>query len=248
MLPVVICEPDPILRMSWSEQLCSLIRDSYTQIHPVIIPCNINDLAHVMDKYRNIVLVILSTYGSAQRDLDMYVRMARYVMKKNRDNYLLMSLKPTDNIELLLNRCIRPAGVLLAPLQKESMRLALNDILNDYACLKADSSQDYFLASFGKGAYRIAYNNLVYVEAQSKLLNLHLVDSTVSVRKTMENIAQMLPGNFVRCHRSYIINTDYVTEVNMPDMMIYLQDQITIPISRSYKEEIRRKMNQKVLL
>ena len=248
MLPVVICESDPRLRMNWSEQLCALIRDQYAQIHPVIIPCSIHDLEHVVDGLRSIALVILSTYGSSQGDMDMYVRMARCVMRKNRDNYLIMSLKQADNIEMLLNRCIRPAGVLVSPIKKESMRITLNDVLNDFSSLKTGESQEYFLISYGKGAYRVAYRNLMYVEAQSKMLNLHMVDSTIVVRKTMDSLFRMLPDTFVRCHRSYIVNTDYITSVNIPEMLINIRDQAQIPISRSYKDKIRQKINKALVL
>ena len=48
---------------------------------------------------------------------------------------------------------------------------------------------------------------------------------------------QMLPkGNFVRCHRSYLVNIKYIKVVNKDT--ITLESGIKIPISRGKYEEV----------
>ena len=48
-----------------------------------------------------------------------------------------------------------------------------------------------------------------------------------------------LPGFFCRCHRSYIINMRKVTAVKASLNLIEMQDEIQVPLSRSYKKAIK---------
>ena len=48
-----------------------------------------------------------------------------------------------------------------------------------------------------------------------------------------------LPENFLRCHRSYIVNMSKVTAVKVSQSLIEVQDNLQVPLSRSYKRAVK---------
>jgi len=54
----------------------------------------------------------------------------------------------------------------------------------------------------------------------------------------MKKLEDFLPGNFMRIHRSYIVNLDKVQEVNKN--RVILDADTYLPIGENYKEAFQR--------
>lgn len=59
------------------------------------------------------------------------------------------------------------------------------------------------------------------------------------------DIANALPAEFVRIHRSFIINMRHIDEVQSNEVLIGKE---LYPISRNYREEIFKKLGDRKLL
>ncbi|MBS5586882.1 MAG: LytTR family transcriptional regulator DNA-binding domain-containing protein, partial [Clostridiales bacterium] len=135
--------------------------------------------------------------------------------------------------------CMRPAGILLAPFREEAMRMSLDRALRDYTALYEQEGQNgYMTLTSGKTLRRIAYRDIQYLEAQDKLLNICTKRYAVSVRGSLNAVEKELPQEFIRCHRSYIVNRLHIERLNLPEMAVYLANGERIPVSRSYKEAL----------
>lgn len=55
----------------------------------------------------------------------------------------------------------------------------------------------------------------------------------------MTNLQKILPKKFMRCHRSYIIN---LNKVEALDDRVLEIEQYTVPVSRSYYNELKNKI------
>jgi two-component system response regulator AgrA len=59
----------------------------------------------------------------------------------------------------------------------------------------------------------------------------------------LKNMKKKLSDNFIKCHKSYIVNKDFITYVEHIKNLIYLKNvKEVIPIGRKYKEEILKEM------
>ena len=58
------------------------------------------------------------------------------------------------------------------------------------------------------------------------------------VRGSLNAVEKELPQEFIRCHRSYIVNRLHIERLNLPEMAVYLANGERIPVSRSYKEAL----------
>ena len=85
--------------------------------------------------------------------------------------------------------------------------------------------------------------NIIYLESAGEYVRLHLVDGTTLVTlfrlKNMESALQS--SQFMRVHRSYIVNLSHISGYTKG--RIFLSNEDYIPIGENYKEQITNYMN-----
>jgi len=90
----------------------------------------------------------------------------------------------------------------------------------------------------------VKVSNIVYLESAGEYVRLHLSDGTKLVTlfrlKNMESSLQS--SQFMRVHRSYIVNLNYVSGYTKG--RIYLSNDDYVPIGESYKEQFINYMNE----
>lgn len=239
MLPVVICDPNDSVRARWAETLGALVRE-YPSLRTEILSGGEHDLDSMLASESGIMLVILGVTGTAQDGVEGCIHRFRSVMERNRDSYAILCLHDAACLDMVLSRCMRPAGILMLPLQEELARASLRRVLNDYVSLYQSGNEgDYMVVTSGKSVQRIAYRDILYLEAQNKLLRICLAHHVVTVRASLNELERTLPEGFVRCHRSYIVNRAYVESIRLPEMELCLTSHERLPVSRSYKSAFR---------
>jgi two-component system LytT family response regulator len=86
--------------------------------------------------------------------------------------------------------------------------------------------------------HSINVDEVLYLEASSIYVILHLHDKRVLYRAAMNLLEQQLPTGFIRVHRSFIINKEYVRHLkylnNSTYMFTLVNDDVIIS-SRKYK-------------
>ena len=56
---------------------------------------------------------------------------------------------------------------------------------------------------------------------------------------TLEKLLETLPPEFRRVHRSFVVNADNIQRVVLSQNLVYLRGDVAVPLSRSYKKEVR---------
>lgn len=86
--------------------------------------------------------------------------------------------------------------------------------------------------------HRISVSDILYLETSSIYVELHLQDKTVLYRSAMNLLEQQLSSIFVRVHRSFIINSEFVESVKYLNNSTYkftMTNGDVIVSSRKYK-------------
>jgi len=103
---------------------------------------------------------------------------------------------------------------------------------------------------FVKTDYRVVkvdLNDVRYVEGMSEYLKLHLrnAQKPIITLLSMKKLEERLPANFMRIHRSYIINLNEIQEVNKN--RVILDSETYLPIGDNYKEQFTAYIDKKFL-
>jgi len=103
---------------------------------------------------------------------------------------------------------------------------------------------------FVKSDYRmlkISISDIRYVEGMSEYLKLHLDSQPkpIVTLLAMKALEERLPQNFMRIHRSYIVNLDKIVEVNKN--RVILDADTYLPIGDSYRDRFNQFIEAKFL-
>ena len=103
---------------------------------------------------------------------------------------------------------------------------------------------------FLKSDYRIVKVNISdirYVEGMSEYLKVWLESERkpIITLLSMKKIEERLPDNFMRIHRSYIINLDKIQEVNKS--RVIMDADTSLPIGDMYKESFQAYLDTKFI-
>lgn len=91
----------------------------------------------------------------------------------------------------------------------------------------------------------IPIEKVLYIEASSVYVVVNLRNKKYLYRVALNLLEQQLPPNFIRIHRSFIININHVESskyLNNSTYMIKLKNNETIISSRRYKDIISKKL------
>ncbi|WP_298901182.1 LytTR family transcriptional regulator DNA-binding domain-containing protein [uncultured Psychroserpens sp.] len=83
---------------------------------------------------------------------------------------------------------------------------------------------------------KIYLDKLKYIKSDGNYLEFVTDDKTIIDRNKLKDILNALPPNFVRVHRSYVINKNFIDALNSKSL--FLKSNIEIPLSRTYKANI----------
>lgn len=111
----------------------------------------------------------------------------------------------------------------------------------------ADEDDTLFLKNDYK-IVRVNYRDIVYIEAMSEYLRIYLKGKTspLVVLLSMKRIEEQLPSTqFMRIHRSYIVNLKLVAEVSKNRLA--LTTGAELPIGDSYRDEFNAYVNSRFI-
>jgi len=103
---------------------------------------------------------------------------------------------------------------------------------------------------FVKTDYRMVkvnINDIRYIEGMSEYLRIHLNSETkpIITLLSMKKMEERLPQQFMRIHRSYIVNLDTVQEVNKN--RVILDANTNLPIGDMYREAFQQYLEKRIV-
>lgn len=136
---------------------------------------------------------------------------------------------------------------LLKPVGYKDFLKAVNKMkdLTDRTADKNDTDHaDHIFVRSGYKLIRIEISDVKYVESMHEYVRIHLVnEKPVMTLGSMKSIEELLPNtNFLRVHRSYIVNTDKIKVVER-NRIIFDKD-VYIPVSDQYKQKFQEFLNR----
>lgn len=126
----------------------------------------------------------------------------------------------------------RPSFFLCIPLQEDYVIKAWKRVASD---VEEDLHQTILIHTKGN-SYRLRYSSILYIESQGRKILLYTGETCYETYIKISEIVKMLPPTFVRCHRSYIVNMNRVSQCELGEFVFLSGERI--PISKSYFREV----------
>ncbi len=136
---------------------------------------------------------------------------------------------------------------LVKPIIQKRFNKSLEKLVNLKTVPKVEISKSeekevkFIYVSVDRRLVKINVSEIYFVEAKGDYISIKTQNKNYVVHSTLKKIEDKLPKSiFIRVHRSYIINTLEIVDIE--DNTIVIQKSV-IPISRSNKGELMKRLN-----
>lgn len=135
---------------------------------------------------------------------------------------------------------------LVKPVSYSDLADCLNALVEDY--LKVINSylpdgNNFITVKSGYQEYHIPVNSIIYIESFGPKLAIRTADSQIECYDTLKRIEESIneiTDTFFRSHKSFLINTRHIKEVNLQDQTVTMSTDEKCLISRDKKSFFKK--------
>ncbi len=214
-----------------------------------IIPRGEEAIRHVVENPPDIVLLDINLKGA----LDGIE--TAYAMQKNGDIPIIYVTANTDEATFKRAKGTRPFAFISKPIKNMDLQRAIELTISRMAELHAptvgqestvDSETPFILSDrifvrHKEKMIKIFIEDILYIEAERNYCRIFTKTKEYLLSTTLKIMEEKLPTrNFVRVHRSYMVNLSQVDEVSENHVIV---NQKAIPLSNSLREDLLKRIN-----
>lgn len=131
---------------------------------------------------------------------------------------------------------INLAGFIEKPIDRSILERMLEKIQNDNETRKSEIIK---VNSNGRTVV-IPLRDINYIESDGHYINIYVSGSELRQFNSLNEIAKKLPAYFKRCHRSFIVNMNYIKEIGNNSIIMDDINNTQIPVSRVLYNGLRK--------
>ncbi|PHR71415.1 MAG: DNA-binding response regulator [Lutibacter sp.] len=142
---------------------------------------------------------------------------------------------------------IMPPAYLIKPFAKEELYTSIEIALYNYSSKTGLINEENLIikdALFVKdrGVFsKLLFQDILYLKSSHVYVEIVLKDNKTQVlRVSLNDIIKKMSKKFIRVHRGYIINLDYLEQIDNSSLRI---NKEVIPIGKKYRENLLKKIN-----
>ena len=119
------------------------------------------------------------------------------------------------------------------------IRECLLNALERYT-LQTNKTHKVYTIEVGDRKISINYDDIFFFETSSNIhkVILHAKDRQIEFSSTIKELTNILDGNFVRCHRSFLVNKNNIKEIDVKNRIIYFTNGENCLISTRMMKEL----------
>lgn len=123
----------------------------------------------------------------------------------------------------------KPSGYIIKPFKPMDVYTAIHIATDKFRNHKADN---FLFVKEGSKKVKVYYYNILFFKSDNNYIEVHTKTKNYVTRCSLEKMAQnLLDEDFVRVHRSYLVNSNYITAIDPHFLNLNFHK---IPISRAY--------------
>lgn len=152
----------------------------------------------------------------------------------NQINPALRIIYITGHVEYANEICLsRFESILIKPINMDKFRFVLRTVIKDI-----ELQMDFIQLKIGSTPTSLDARKIMYIESDRRKIILHGTDTTMQYYYKISQIVDMLPDFFIQCHKSYIVNMNYIQDMHGND--IRLKEGTYIPISQKRIKDFKQ--------
>ena len=226
MLNFVICDDNPTILDKLSKMLESIFINNNIDAEIGLKALTAYDVINYVEHNKVDVLILDINLKSETNGCDV----ANMVRKKNKDVYIIFT---TGHLEYaLIAYQYKTFDYLPKPIIDERLEETILRLMED---IKHTPSK---FIKLNNNKTIINQDEINYIKKDGMKLVFCTNTRTYETYSSFNKIEDCLPGNFVRCHKSYIVNIKNISDINSNKNTILFSPNDSCSIGAKYKNEI----------
>lgn len=224
MIKFAICDDEPLMAQALAGHLADYMKEKSMTAYSV---SNFSDGRTLLESVGSFDVIFLDI----QMEQPDGMETAR-LLRRRGDHSLLVFV--TVLKELVFDAFqVEAYDYLLKPLDSARFKQTMNRVLRS---LEQRTAEDIVIQR-GTGCEVVLLSDIVYCEVLGRKIYLHKSDGTVSdYYDKLEDLERRVDGRFFKCHRSYLVNLDYVRGCQDGQVLLFQGERI--PASRLREREL----------
>lgn len=168
------------------------------------------------------------------------LKMVKELRKDAPAAYIILIASPGISPLIYMRPTIGAESLLLRPLSEAQIQEVLSEAISTYAeRFYKPGEQRVFVVENSGGRSLIGYERICFFEARDKRVYLNTETEEYGFYDTLEKLEERLQDDFLRCHRSFLVNKGKIAGVFLSQNRIVLKGGFEVPLSRSYKPAVK---------
>ena len=169
---------------------------------------------------------------------------AKTIRRNNPSGYIILIADSRISPVVYMRPTINAESLLMKPLRTGDVNEVLREAFTSYVQRVGSAEKKNFLVENREGRMLIDYDRINFFESREKKVFLATDTEEDGFYETLDNLEKKLAGDFIRVHRSFLVNVKKINRVFLAQGRMILSNGEEITISRSYKPYIRQYLEE----
>lgn len=173
----------------------------------------------ILNNEIDILFLDIDFNGTGQNGIEF----ANELRQCNKD-FCLIFVTAFFEYSLLAYQC-KTFGYILKPLSIQAITPVLTRLKSEFT----ENTNNFIQLN---KAYSIRTKDILFIERNKSKAKVYTENCVYETNYSLNNIQHILPADFVRIHRSYIVNPNNIQTINRDDKLILFKNKITCPLGQ----------------
>lgn len=231
MLQIVICEDNEEYLIHLINMVKNILSKDKIKGEIVCATSNASDVEAIISEGKGNAFFLDIDLKDSQNGYDL----AEKIRKNNVYAYITFI---TGHFEYVFHAFkVHSFDFLVKPVTDEVLEQCLQRIYDHHIVITNDYK--YLEVKSGSSLYKIKINNIVYIERLKRDTIIYTKSGQVTCHESLDYLEKMLnDDNFIRCHRSFIANKLFITEIHQKEKVIVFETGQQCYFGRKYRNEV----------
>ena len=211
MLKFILCDDNQNILNQLSIMLESIFFKNDLEAEVIFKTTTEAELLNYINKNSFDVVILDIQLSTKSAGIDL----ANEIRKHNKDCYIIFTTAHSEFV-FLAYQC-KTFDYICKPITKERLE---ETILRLFSDIKGSISPNKYIKLDNKNTI-INGNDVQYIKRDGMKVIFHTTSKDYEIYSSFLKIQDSLPSNFVRCHKSFIVNVDNITKLEPTSNLIY---------------------------
>lgn len=170
-------------------------------------------------------------------------KLSRMVRSVNSGSYVIVLVDGVDKLKKAVTPGICPSGIVIKPWNKDDIDTVLDEVYSDYLRSSDSGRLGMFTFKLKAKEFSIPYERILFFESRNKKVIVRTETQELECYNTLDSVLSAAPDCFMKIHKSFVVNTSRIVATDYGAMTVEFDDGSAAFMSRTYKAELREKLN-----